>query len=253
MSALEALLVLTAGLAAGTINTIVGSGSLITFPTLLAVGYEPVLANVTNAVGLLPGSISGAVGYRRELAGQGRRIRRLAVASTSGGASGAVLLLVLPGSIFRDLVPALILLATVLVAVQPRVAQRVADRAARRGGAAEGGGPLLFLAVLGTGIYGGYFGAAQGVILIALLGIFLEDDLQRLNGLKNVLAAVVNGVAALFFVVTADVAWGAALLLASGAVAGGQLGATFGRRIPTRVLRVVIVGVGTVVAVTLWA
>ena len=253
MSALEALLVLTAGLAAGTINTIVGSGSLITFPTLLAVGYEPVLANVTNAVGLLPGSISGAVGYRRELAGQGQRIRRLAVASTSGGASGAVLLLVLPGSIFRDLVPALILLATVLVAVQPRVAQRVADRAARRGGAAEGGGPLLFLAVLGTGIYGGYFGAAQGVILIALLGIFLEDDLQRLNGLKNVLAAVVNGVAALFLVVTADVAWGAALLLASGAVAGGQLGATFGRRIPTRVLRVVIVGVGTVVAVTLWA
>lgn len=240
-----------AGMAAGTINTIVGSGTLITFPTLLAVGYEPVLANVTNTVGLLPGSISGAIGYRRELAGQGRRVRILAAASASGGLSGAVLLLLLPGSIFRRVVPALILIACVLVAFQPRVARHVAVRSARRGTARPGGGPVLFLAVFSTGVYGGYFGAAQGVILIALLGIFLEDDLQRLNGLKNVLAAVVNGVAALFFVVRASVAWAPALLLAAGAIAGGQLGATFGRRIPAPILRVLIIVVGTVVAIIL--
>ena len=253
MSLLEALLILAAGLAAGTINTIVGSGSLITFPTLLALGYEPVLANVTNTVGLVPGSVSGAIGYRRELEGQRGRVRVLAVASASGGLAGAVLLLVLPGSVFRNIVPALILIACVLVAVQPRVARRMVARAARLGSTRQTGGLGLFLAVFATGIYGGYFGAAQGVILIALLGIFLEDDLQRLNGLKNVLAAVVNGVAALFFVVAASVAWGPALLLAAGAVTGGQIGAVFGRRIPARVLRVLIVVVGTIVAVSLWA
>jgi uncharacterized membrane protein YfcA len=253
LSVLEALLVLAAGLAAGTINTIVGAGSLITFPTLLAVGYPAVLANVTNTVGLVPGSISGAFGYRRELEGQGRRIRTLAVASATGGFSGAVLLLLLPGSTFRRIVPALILLASALVAVQPRVARRAAARAARRGRTpAAAGGPLLFLTVFGTGVYGGYFGAAQGVILIALLGIFVEDDLQRLNGLKNVLAAIVNGVAALFFVLRAHIAWAPALLLAAGSITGGQLGATFGRRIPARGLRAVIVLVGTVVAIALW-
>ena len=253
VSPVEALLILIAGLAAGTINTIVGSGSLITFPTLLAVGYEPVLANVTNTVGLVPGSISGAVGYRRELSGQRQRVRTLSLASASGGLCGAVLLLVLPGSVFRDVVPALILVACVLVAVQPRVARRMAARAARRSSPRPSGGPLLFLAVFATGVYGGYFGAAQGVILIALLGIFLEDDLQRLNGLKNVLAAIVNGVAALLFVVKASVAWGPALLLAAGAITGGQVGAVFGRRIPAPVLRVVIIVVGTVVAVILWS
>ena len=248
----EALLILTAGLAAGTVNTIVGAGTLITFPTLLAVGYEPVLANVSNTVGLLPGSISGAVGYRREMRGQAGRVTTLAVGSATGGLAGGILLLLLPGATFRQVVPFLILGACVLVAVQPRVARRVAARAVRRGGAGPSGGPLLFLAVFATGVYGGYFGAAQGVILIALLGIFLEDDLQRLNALKNVLAAVVNGVAALLFVLTARIAWTPALLLAAGAVAGGQLGARYGRRIPAPVLRVVIIVVGTVVAVALW-
>jgi uncharacterized membrane protein YfcA len=247
----EALLVLVAGLAAGTVNAIVGSGTLITFPTLLALGYPAVLANVTNTVGLVPGSVSGAVGYRRELAGQRERIKTLAAASLTGGLAGGVLLLVLPGSVFREVVPVLILLACVLVAVQPRVARRMAARAARRTRPRRHGGPLLFLSVFGTGIYGGYFGAAQGVILIALLGIFLEDHLQRLNGLKNVLAALVNGVAALLFVALAEVAWVPALLLALGSISGGQLGATVGRRIRPTVLRVVIIVVGTVVAVEL--
>jgi uncharacterized protein len=234
--------------AAGTINTVVGSGSLITFPTLLAAGYSPVVANVTNCIGLVPGSISGTVGYRRELEGQADRARHLAVASVAGGLTGAVLLLALPGSVFRSVVPVLILVACVLVAVQPRLRLQMA---ARQQGDAGHGGPVLFVTVYGTGVYGGYFGAAQGVILISLLAIFLADDLQRLNGLKNLLATLVNGVAAVLFIVVADVAWGAAALLAAGAVLGGQLGASVGRRLPAGVLRVAIIVVGVAVAVKL--
>ena len=185
MSLLAALAVLAVGLVAGTVNTIVGSGSLITFPTLLALGYAPVLANVSNTIGLVPGSVSGAVGYRRELEGQRRRITVLGIASATGGLTGAVLLLVLPPTVFRSVVPVLILVACGLIAVQPRLARRVA---AREGPERPHGGPFLFAAVYATGVYGGYFGAAQGVILIALLGIFLDDGLQRLNAAKNVLA-----------------------------------------------------------------
>lgn len=244
---LTALGILAAGTAAGGINTIVGSGSLITFPTLLAAGYSPVVANVTNCLGLVPGSISGAVGYRRELAGQRERIRHLGAASLLGGITGAVLLLVLPGEVFDAIVPALILVACFLVAVQPRMREWVAARRSVEGH----GGAGLFVTVYLTGIYGGYFGAAQGVILMALLSIFLADGLQRLNALKNVLAALVNGVAAVLFIVLADVAWEAAGLLAVGAVVGGQLGATFGRRLPPAALRATIIAVGLVVAVKL--
>ena len=249
MSFLAALAVLAVGLAAGTLNTIVGSGSLITFPTLLALGYPPVVANVSNTVGLVTGSISGAVGYRRELEGQRPRLRVLGIAALAGGVTGGLLLLALPASVFDRVVPALILLAAVLVAVQPRLARRLAaGQSAHR----SNGGPLLFVAVLLTGIYGGYFGAAQGVILIALLGIFIDDGLQRLNALKNVLAALVNGVAAVLFILFADVDWAVAGLLAVGAIAGGQLGATLGRRIPPAWLRAVIVVVGLIVAVKLF-
>jgi uncharacterized protein len=246
LSPLAALAILGVGLAAGTVNTIVGSGSLITFPTLLALGYEPVVANVSNTVGLVTGSISGAIGYRRELADQAPRVRVLGVASVTGGLTGGLLLLALPASVFENVVPALILLACVLVALQPRLAAR--DRAVR-----PHGGPFLFAAVFATGVYGGYFGAAQGVILIALLGIFIDDGLQRLNALKNVLAALVNGVAALLFIAFADVDWAVAGLLAAGAICGGQLGARLGRRIPAGWLRLVIVVVGVAVAIRLMA
>jgi len=242
-----ALAVLAAGLAAGTINTIVGSGSLVTFPTLLAVGYAPVLANVTNTIGLVPGSLSGAVGYRRELEGQGRRLAVLAIAAVAGGVTGATLLLLLPGSVFRRVVPVLILIACALVVAQPRMSRALDSRGRVR----THGGAGLFLTVYATGVYGGYFGAAQGVILIALLATFLPDDLQRLNAAKNVLTAIVNGVAAVVFVVASHIAWGAAGLLAVGAVVGGQLGATIGRRLPPVWLRAAIVVVGTTVAVTL--
>jgi uncharacterized membrane protein YfcA len=243
---LDVLALGAAGVAAGTINTVVGSGSLVTFPTLLALGYPAVLANVTNTVGIFPGSVSGVVGYRRELRGGVGRAVRFGLLSTLGGIAGALLLLQLPESAFDTIVPVLILIACLLVVVQTRLSGWLATR--RRG---DHGGPFLWLGILLTGAYGGYFGAAQGVLLIALLAIFLHDDLQRLNGLKNVLAGVANGVAAIVFISITHVAWGAAAALAAGAVLGGQLGATVGRRLPPPVYRAVIVLVGIVAAVKL--
>jgi uncharacterized membrane protein YfcA len=244
---LQAVMIAGAGLAAGAINTIVGSGSLVTFPTLLALGYAPVVANVANTIGLVPGAASGAVGYRRELVGQRSRAARLGVAAALGGLSGGMLLLALPASAFGRVVPILILLACVLVAIQPRLSRVLATR---RGEDAEGSWVLPLL-VYATAIYGGYFGAAQSVILIAILAVFVSDDLQRLNGLKNVLALVVNGVAAVLFIAVAHVAWAPAALIAAGSIVGGQVGAVIGRRLPRQLLRGAIISVGIVVAVRL--
>ena len=244
MTLLEAAAILLAGLAAGLINTVVGSGTLITFPTLVALGVPPVTANVSNTVGLVPGSISGAVGYRRELRGQRGRAVRLGLASLVGGLAGALLLLVLPEEAFAAIVPALILLGLVLVVFQPRISAWVARRHDAAGGLPENGAWWVRPAVLLAGVYGGYFGAAQGVLLMAILGIGVDEPLQRLNAVKNVLAAVVNGVAGTLFIVVADVDWRIVGLIGVGAVVGGQLGATVGRRLPATVLRVVIVVVG---------
>ncbi len=235
---------LLAGVAAGTINAVVGSGTLITFPTLLAVGYPPVVANVSNTIGLVPGSISGAIGYRAELEGQRGTLARLAGASVLGGLAGGVLLLWLPGEAFEGIVPVLIVLALVLVVAQPRLSEAMRRR--RESGARPYGGPSLWAGVLLTGVYGGYFGAAQGVLLLALLGIALTGDLQQANALKNVLAALVNGVAGVLFIFAADVAWAPVALIAFGSIAGGQLGARIGRRLPPAVLRGVILVVGAV-------
>jgi uncharacterized membrane protein YfcA len=229
------------------VNAVVGSGSLITFPTLLAAGYSPLVANQSNCLGLVPGSASGALGYRDELAGQGTRIRHLSVASALGGITGAILLLTLPGAVFDGVVPVLVLLACVLVALQPRMRQWVAARRPEDG---HGGG-ALFAGVYLTGVYGGYFGAAQGVILMALLPTFLGDHLQRLNALKNVLAGLVNLIAALVFIAFGHIALGAAAVVAVGAVVGGHLGARYGRRLPPQALRAAIVVIGVVVAVKL--
>jgi uncharacterized protein len=247
MSPQAALAIFAAGLAAGTVNVIVGSGSLITFPTLLALGYPPVLANVSNTVGLVPGSVSATVAYRRELGGQRDRVVRLGAASLLGGLIGAILLLGLGQSVFRAAVPVLIAMAAVLMALQPRM------RAAleRRAGRPIHGGPGLVAGVFLTGVYGGYFGAAQGVILIALLSIFIDDDLQRLNGTKNALALTVNAVAGAFFITTTHVSWSVAGLIAAGSIIGGQVGGRFGRRLPAPVLRWVIVTVGLGVAIGL--
>jgi uncharacterized membrane protein YfcA len=244
----EAVAIVAAGMAAGGVNAVVGSGSLITFPTLLAFGYAPVVANVSNNIGLVPGAISGAFGYRRELRGQGRRARTLAVGSGLGGLTGAVLLLTLPADVFDAIVPALVLLASVLMAAQPRLSSWMAARRVDRA-RDVGAGPLavVFLA----GIYGGYFGAAQGIILLSTLAVLVPDDLRRTNALKNVLAGTVNGVAALLFIVFADVAWSAVGLIAVGSVIGAALGASVGRRIPTNVLRAMVIALGVGVAVRL--
>jgi uncharacterized membrane protein YfcA len=259
VSPLEIVAILLAGVAAGTINTVVGSGTLITFPTLLAFGIPPVTANVSNTIGLAPGSLSGAIGYRSELVGQLPRLLRLGTASLIGGVAGALLLLWLPSAAFDAIVPVLILLGCVLVILGPRISKRVAARAEARGGMAEHGVWWVWPAVLLAGVYGGYFGAAQGVLLMAILGIGVADSMQRHNATKNVLALLVNGIAAIVFVLLAfvdvpyvpdgpsgSVDWAVAGLIAVGSVIGGQLGATVGRRLPPSVLRGVIVVVGVV-------
>ena len=250
MNALSALAIAGAGMAAGAINVVVGSGTLITFPTLLAFGYSPLVANVSNTVGLVPGAVSGVHAYRRELSGQGRRAAFLGIFSTAGAVVGSLLLLRLPETSFRRVVPYLILLACALVALQPFLARwlRPTDPPVRRFGHR---GQILYLAIFATGIYGGYFGAAQGVILISLLAIFIEDSLQRLNAIKNVLAGLANAVAGVIFAISGHVSWVAAGLLAVGSAVGGQVGGRLGRRLPGPVLRVAVVVVGTVVAVLL--
>ncbi len=272
---LQALAIFAAGLAAGTINTVVGSGTLITFPTLLAFGYPPVLANVSNNVGLVPGVASGVHGYRAELGGQRRRLIRLGSASICGGLVGAILLLTLPQSAFKAIVPALIGVAVVMVVIQPWLARWVAERQRARAAlatadgasadapaaCAEGasaaeeaiGGPVLWVLVFLAGIYGGYFGAAQGVLLIGMLGIALNDSLQRINATKNVLAGLVNGLAAVVFIIATHIDWGVAGLIAAGSIIGGQVGARIGRRLPPWGLRVVIVCVGVAALVKLLA
>ena len=237
----EALAILAAGFAAGTINTIVGSGSLITFPTLLAFGYPPLVANVSNTVGLVPGSISGAVGYRRELAGQTPRAIRLGVASGAGGLTGGLLLQAFPGA-FAAIVPILIAVALVLVAAGPTLSRRLQEH---RHPEAHKSWPL-FAAFYATAIYGGYFGAAMGIIMIALLTIFVDDGIQRLNALKNVLAVLINGVAGILFILIAPVDWRIVGLIALGSIAGGQVGSGIGRRLPAPVLRTAIICVGLV-------
>jgi uncharacterized membrane protein YfcA len=255
MTLLEVVAVLLAGTAAGTINTVVGSGTLITFPTLLALGMPPVAANVSNAIGLVPGSVSGAIGYRRELAGQRGRVLRLSSATALGALAGALLLLVLPARAFEAVVPVLIALAVVLVALQPRIAAWVARRHAHLGGLPEDGARWVWPGTGLVGVYCGYFGAAQGVLMMALLGIGVDDDLQRLNGLKNVLAALGNGVAGVVFVLAAfgRIDWLVVLLVAVSSAVGGQIGARYGRRLPAGVLRTLIVVVGTVALVALLA
>ncbi len=249
MSPLEAIAIGLAGLAAGTINTVVGSGTLITFPTLLAFGVPPVTANVSNTIGLVPGSVSGVVGYRRELEGQRSRVLRIGAASLVGGVLGGVLLLVLPDEAFSAIVPVLVGLGILLVVFQKRISAWVEARHDRADAPARDpvvGAWWVWPGVLGAGVYGGYFGAAQGVLLMGIMGVGIAESLQRLNALKNVLAAIVNAVAGLLFAIVADVDWRIVALIGIGSVIGGQIGATVGRRLPGPVLRATIVVVGVV-------
>jgi uncharacterized membrane protein YfcA len=241
MTLLEAIAVLVAGTLAGGVNTVVGSGSLITFPTLLAVGYSPVVANVSNCVGLVPGGVGGSFGYRRELRGQWRRCAVLGVGTTIGAVIGGILLLELPDAVFDAVVPVLILLAVALMALRP--APKLHEGTSND--------PAAVASSFAVGIYGGYFGAAQGIILVALLRLSVAENLQVLNAIKNVLAGVANGVAGVLFIVVAEVAWAAAALIAVGSVAGSLVAARYGRRIPPEILRRVVIVYGTIVAIVL--
>jgi uncharacterized membrane protein YfcA len=248
VSSLAALAILAAAVAAGTINAVVGSGSLITFPTLLALGYPPVIANVSNNIGVIPGNLTATYGYRAELTGQRDRLLRLGAASLAGALTGAIALLALPAGVFKVIVPVLIIAACVLVVLQPKLSAWVAGRNPDR---PDRIGPVLLAAVFLTGVYGGYFGAAQGVLLVGLLGVFLTDSLQRINAGKNVLVTIVNAAAALVFVIFAHVAWLVVALIAVGSGVGGLIGAKIGRRLSPLALRIVIVIIGVISAVKL--
>lgn len=254
MSTLEVLAVLLAGAAAGAINAVVGSGTLFTFPVLLSLGFPPVTATMSNAIGLVPGSISGTWGYRRELAGQRRRVLRLLPASLLGSITGAWLLLHLPAETFETVVPVLLVLALVLVVTQTRI-QRALARSRERNSTKEpergwrpGREIATFIVTYLIGIYGGYFAAAQGVLLVGALGALIPETLQRLNALKNLLALGVNTVAASAYAIVAydRISWTAAGLIAAGSLVGGFVGAGVGRRLPPAVLRGAIVLLGIV-------
>ena len=238
-----------AGIGAGIANAIVGSGTLITFPTLLAFGYAPVTANVTNTMGLVPGNLTSMWGYRPEMAGQRARAIRLGIASLIGATAGAILLLVLPASAFRAVVPAFIGLGVFAILVGPYFQKWLASR--DRHPSEASGGLGTFLGIILCGVYGGYFGAGQGLLFIAVLGIALADTIHRLNALRNMLAGLANTIAAVVFLFSAHVAWGAAGLLAIGSIAGGWVGVHIGRRLPPVVYRVVIAAVGIVALIKL--
>ncbi len=255
MTGWEMLAVAAAGFAAGGINAVVGSGTLVSFPVLLAVGLSPVPATISNSLGLVAGNLSGSIGYRRELRGQRRLLLRLLPASVLGALTGAFLLLHLPAATFEAIVPVLIGVAVVLVAVQPMVQGRLPVRGDADTAAPVRGGRLaaLFAGAYATGAYGGYFAASQGVLQIGIFGLLLRESLQRLNALKNVLTLTVNTVAAgAYMIVATDrVDWWAAGLLAVGSLVGGAVSSRYGRRLPSAVLRTAIVVLGVVAIVVL--
>lgn len=247
MGPAEAAAILAAGGAAGAVNAVVGSGSLITFPTLLAFGFAPVVANVSNNVGIVAGNVTGAAGYRRELAGQRRRLLRLGVFATAGALVGAAALLLLPSSSFQVIVPALILISCVLVILQPWLSRRIAARRHRAGRDGDDRtSPVLRAGIFGSAVYGGYFGAAQGVLVLGLLGTFLDEPMQRVNGGKNVLVGMVNAAAAIAYVLFAHVNWLVVLLIAVGSAVGGLVGARYGRRLSPLALRIFVVLIGLI-------
>lgn len=246
------LLIGVAGLVAGAINALVGSGTLITFPTLVALGYPPVTSTMSNAVGLVAGGVSATWGYREELRGQGDRLRWQIPASLAGAVLGAYLLLHLPATVFAAVVPGLLVLALLLVVIGPRIqswARRKAEEAGRHPEhVTPGRRVLLVVGTFAVGVYGGYFTAAQGILLVGVMGALLPESLQRMNAAKNLLALVVNIVAALGYTLVAfdRISWPVAGIIAVSSLVGGWLGARYGRGLSPNVLRYAIVVVGLI-------
>lgn len=241
-----------AGFGAGAINALVGSGTLITFPTLVALGYPPVVATMSNAVGLVAGSASGTWGYRAELGGQWDRLRWQIPASLAGAALGAFLLLHLPARVFIQVVPVLLVLALALVVTGPRIQSWARRRAEEAGRSAEHVTParmaVLVLGTFAVAVYGGYFTAAQGILLVGVMGALLPESMQRMNAVKNLTTLLVNIVAALGYALAAPdrISWPVAGLIAAGSLIGGSIGARYGRRLSPNALRATIVVVGLV-------
>ena len=246
MDAGTVALLAAAGFGAGAVNAVGGGGSLISFPALLAAGYPSIAANVTNAVALLPGYLGGSLAYRPELAAQRARIRALAPTTALGAAAGTGLLLASPEALFEAIVPWLILAACGLLALQPRAAA-IAQRH-REGGAST---PALHAGLFTAALYGGYFGAGLGIVLLALLGTLLPDDLQRLNALKALLSLLVAVVSAVGFAILGPVAWDAALVVGAACLPGAVAGVRVARRLPAAVLRAVVVAYGVAAALVL--
>ena len=260
--AIHDAIVFVAGLWAGTINAVVGSGTLVTFPVLVALGYAPVAATISNAMGLIAGNLAGSWGYRRELAGLKSTLLKLLPASVLGGITGAALLLHLPEAVFGTVAPYLIVAALLFVVFQPRLQAWVRRRAeasaavtpARDGPgspSAEAKSPrrqsvILVILIYLAGVYGGYFVAAQGILLVGILGIFLHGTIQHANAMKNILVLGVNIVAAVSYLIFAydRIVWPVVALIAVGSLIGGFAGAALGRRLSPAVLRTVIVLLG---------
>jgi uncharacterized protein len=248
MSLGDAALLAAAGACAGAINAVAGGGSLISFSTLLALGYGPLTANVTNSVGVLPGYVGGAVGYGTELRGQRSRAARLALTGGAGALAGAILVISTPAAAFEFAAPILVLFSCGLLALQPALAGLIAGRG---GGGDRSVG--LHVGQFGAGLYGGYFAAGFGVLLLGVLGLVLpEEDLHRLNALKGLLSVVIGGVAAATFALFGPVSWPAAGVMAAASYVGGHAGVSAAKRLPEDVLRWGIVALGAVVAVVLF-
>lgn len=259
MEPLSIAIILLAATVAAVMNSVVGAGTIVTFPVLVLLGMPPVEAIVANVIGIVPGTLAGTWSYRSTLVGRGRTVRRLIISSTLGGILGAFLLVLLPPGVFTAIVPVLLLFAGVLAVLQPRIAAAVDHSRTRR---ASVGGPTqvighdrltapLVLAVGATGVYGGYFGAAQGVLLLVILGIFLGGSMNELNGIKNALATTANVVSAVVFVVYRgiDIDWPVVIIIAIASTFGGLLGGIYGRRLSGDVLRVLIITIAIVAAV----
>jgi uncharacterized membrane protein YfcA len=245
----QMLLLILAGLGAGMVNGAAGGGTLVSFPALLAVGYPAITANVTSTVGIWPGYLGGTAGFRREINEQRGRLRSLVGTVVAGAVVGGVLLLSTPSGAFTRLAPYLLLFSCLLFAAQPPLSKRLRSRPDHHPGRSQQIG--MHCGAFAAAAYGAYFGAGLGVVLLAVLGLCMDETLNRINGLRSVLAFIVNTVAVLIFALRADVVWGAAALMAGSSLIGGYVGARIARRIPPVVLRVIILVLGVATAVHL--
>lgn len=252
MTIWQGSVVFAAAFIAGMINSVAGGGTLVSFPALVWVGLDPVIANATSTVGIWPGTVGGILGYRREMSGSQRWIRLLIVPSLAGGVAGALLLLRTPSKVFASIVPYLILFATILFAVQEPITRRLRgtdEKPAARSTDRWWIGAILFQ--FGVAVYGGYFGAGIGILMLAALGILGLTDIHQMNGLKNFLGFAINGIAAFYFIASGAVSWTGAIIMAAGAIAGGYGGAGLARKLGRRFVRRSVIVIGLAMAVSL--